>query len=150
MIVKMPGTMSHPVYLAAEVKCEARWLTVPTSHHGEYGVRVQVITPYSLAQQQDRPCLLYAHGGGAVGGRADQFTPYLSLLAARCGVVVFNVDYRKAPATTCPHNVLDFVAVVRHVASRAAQLGVDPVRIGIVGESGGGYICAGAAVELAR
>merc|ERR1712096_92025 len=80
-----------------------------------------------------RPCLLYAHGGGAVGGRADQFTPYLSLLAARCGVVVFNVDYRKAPATTCPHNVLDFVAVVRHVASRAAQLGVDPARIGRAG-----------------
>ena len=122
--------MSHPVYLAAEEKCVAGWLTVPTSHHGEYGVRVQVITPHSLAQQQDRgvgrPCLLYAHGGGAVGGRADQFTPYLSLLAARCGVVVFNVDYRKAPATTCPHNVLDFVAVVRHVASQADQLGVHP------------------------
>ena len=79
-----------------------------------------------------------------------QYVPYLSFMAANCGVVVFNVDYRLAPRVRAPSNILDFVAVVKHVASHAAELGVDPARIAIAGESGGGYICAGAAVELAR
>ena len=79
-----------------------------------------------------------------------QYVSYLSFMAANCGVVVFNVDYRLAPGVQAPSNILDFVAVVKHVARHAAELGVDPARIAIAGESGGGYICAGAAVELAR
>ena len=76
--------------------------------------------------------------------------PYLSYMAMNCGVVVYNVDYRLAPGVRAPNNILDFVAVVKHVASQASELGVDPAKIAIAGESGGGYICAGAAVELAR
>ena len=71
-------------------------------------------------------------------------------MAVNCGVVVFNVDYRISPGVRAPTNILDFVAVVKHVASHAAELGVDPARIAIAGESGGGYIVAGTAVELAR
>ena len=42
--------------------------------------------------------------------------------------------------------MLDFYEAVKYVCSRAAELGVDPARIGMAGESGGGYICAGAMV----
>ena len=43
----------------------------------------------------------------------------------------------------CPNNVLDFYEVVKYVVSHASELGVDPSRIAIAGESGGGYVCAG-------
>ena len=49
----------------------------------------------------------------------------------------------------CPNNVLDFYEVIKYVASHASELGIDPSKIAIAGESGGGYICAGAMVQLA-
>ena len=49
-----------------------------------------------------------------------------------------------------PNNVLDFYEVIKYVSLHASALGVDPARIAIAGESGGGYICAGAMVQLAR
>ena len=44
-----------------------------------------------------RPCIVYAHGGGAISASADLYKMYLSHMASDCGVVVFNVDYRLAP-----------------------------------------------------
>merc|ERR1711994_570390 len=70
-------------------------------------------------------------------------------MAVDCRVVVFNVDYRLAPETRCPNNVLDFYEAIKYVATNAEQLGVDPSRIAMAGESGGGYICSGAMVQLA-
>ena len=49
----------------------------------------------------------------------------------------------------CPNNVLDFYEAIKYVAANAEQLGVDPSRIAMAGESGGGYICSGAMVQLA-
>ena len=51
--------------------------------------------------------------------------------------------------TRCPNNVLDFYEAIKYVAANAEQLGVDPSRIAMAGESGGGYICSGAMVQLA-
>ena len=44
-------------------------------------------------------CIIYAHGGGAIGGSAAMYKGLLSYMAVDCGVVVFNVDYRLAPET---------------------------------------------------
>ena len=49
-----------------------------------------------------------------------------------------------------PNNVLDFYEVIKYVCQNASDLGVDPARICMAGESGGGYICAGAMVQLAK
>ena len=54
------------------------------------------------------------------------------------------------PFFRCPNNVLDFYEVVKYVSSHANNLCIDPSRIAIAGESGGGYICAGTMVQLAR
>ena len=50
----------------------------------------------------------------------------------------------------CPNNVLDFYEAIKYIIGHAAQLGVDSSRVCIAGESGGGYICSGAMVHLAR
>ena len=47
-----------------------------------------------------------------------------------------------------PDNVLDYYSVVRYVATHAADLGVHPARIAMVGENGG-YMVAAAMVNLA-
>merc|ERR1712183_346834 len=144
--------LDHPLLKEAELSCDHSTLTVPTSHCGDYGVSVLVHTPKFLTRDPTRPlapCIVYAHGGGAVFGSAKLYTRFLSHMALDCGVVVFNVDYRLAPETRCPNNVLDFYEVIKYVASNASELGIDPSKIAMAGESGGGYICAGAMVQLA-
>merc|ERR1712013_240081 len=138
------------LFSEAEDNCDQSSLSVPTVHDGQHDVQVLVHSPKSLANDVSRPCIIYAHGGGAIAGSAAIYAGFLSYMASDCGVVVFNVDYRLAPATRCPNNILDFYEVVKHVSENAGELGVDPARVAIAGESGGGYICAGTMVMLAR
>jgi len=142
--------LNHPIIAEGENSCDHSAIKVPTNHDGAYDVTVLVHTPKAMALEKSRACIVYAHGGGVIGGTANLYKGFLSHMAMDCGVVVFNVDYRLAPETSCPNNVLDFYEVVKYVSSHAAELGVDPARIAIAGESGGGYICAGTMVQLAR
>ena len=122
----------------------------------------------SLAGEKNRPAIVYAHGGGCIGGSADMYKGFLAHMAVDSRVIVFNVDYRLAPEARfknckkvarmrnlcftasfrCPNNVLDFYEAIKYVSANAADLGVDPARICMAGESGGGYICSGAMVQL--
>jgi len=70
--------------------------------------------------------------------------------AVELNVVVFNVDYRIAPETKCPNNVKDFYEAIKYVSKNAESLGVDPSKIVIAGDSGGGYVCLGAMVLLVQ
>merc|ERR1711915_4443 len=129
--------------------CNQSNLKVPTHHDGKFDVDVLIHTPKTMLEETKRPCIIYAHGGGAVVGSANGYKGFLSDMAVECEVIVFNVDYRLAPETRCPNNVLDFYEVVKYVANHANQLEVDTSRICIAGESGGGYICSGTMVHLA-
>ena len=140
----------HPRLLTGVYSCEHSELKVPTTHDGEYAVSVLVHTPKMLQDKPANAALIYAHGGGVVAGSASLYKNYLSSLAHDCGVVVFNVDYRLAPETKCPNNVLDFYSVLKYVTENASDLGIDHSRIAIGGESGGGYICFGTMILLAR
>ena len=53
----------------------------------------------SLAGEKNRPAIVYAHGGGCIGGSADMYKGFLAHMAVDSGVIVFNVDYRLAPET---------------------------------------------------
>ena len=125
-------------------------IQVPTSHYGDYDVDVHVYTPKVLENQKNRAAFLYAHGGGAIAGRADEFETSLRHTAHTRDLVVFNVDYRLAPETKCPNNIKDFYEVIKYVHTNADSLGIDPNKIVIAGDSGGGYICLGSMVLLAE
>ena len=57
----------------------------------------KIILIQAIARDQSRACIIYAHGGGAIGGSAAMYKGLLSYMAVDCSVVVFNVDYRLAP-----------------------------------------------------
>jgi len=125
-------------------------LNVPTTHYGEFDVPVEVYTPKDLVNDAKRAAYIYAHGGGAIALANKDLRSQGQCLAVDLSFVVFNVDYRLAPETKCPNNIKDFYEVIKYVSKNAESLGIDPAKIVIAGESGGGYICLGAMVLLAE
>jgi len=89
------------------------------------------------------PVLVAVHGGGwQVGNRKfySNLGPYL----AKNGYAVFAIEYRlmKPDVKTYPGAVYDTKAAVQYVRAKAGELGIDPERIGMVGDSAGAHLSA--------
>lgn len=95
------------------------------------------------------PLLVYFHGGGWVGGDLDTHDFPCRFLAAHAGTLVLSVDYRRAPEHPFPAAVDDALAAASWAAEHAGQLGADPARVAIGGDSAGGNLAA-VATRLAR
>jgi acetyl esterase/lipase len=95
------------------------------------------------------PCLYSMHGGGYVLGSRDMDDPFFDTWCATLGIVGISVEYRLAPETPFPGPLDDCYAGLAWAHTNAADLGIDPNRIGIAGVSAGGGLCAGLAL-LAR
>ncbi len=96
-----------------------------------------------------RPAYFYIHGGGFIMGSPDFADTANRILARELGCVVVAVGYRIAPETVFPGNVEDCYAALKWLHGHAAELGADPARIAIGGESAGGGLAAALAL-LAR
>ncbi|WP_431784641.1 alpha/beta hydrolase [Streptomyces chumphonensis] len=92
------------------------------------------------------PGLYSIHGGGMISGNRHQDTPRLVDLVAQLGVVAVSVEYRLAPEHPDPAPVEDCYAGLAWMARHAAELGVDPGRIVVMGGSAGGGLAAGVAL----
>jgi len=95
---------------------------------------------------------LYLHGGGMILGLEHLGLVYdlaVREYVATSGVPMLVVDYRIAPEHPHPTPVEDCYAALRWLADNAATLGVDPGRIGVMGDSAGGGLAAGVCL-LAR
>ena len=90
--------------------------------------------------------LVWLHGGGWYVGDVECFDRVTRQLANASGAVCLSVDYRLAPEHPYPAAVHDARAAVRWAAGDgAAQLGTDPARVVVGGDSAGGNLAAVAA-----
>lgn len=92
--------------------------------------------------------LLWIHGGGLIIGRAAQDDRTCGALARDLGLVVVSVDYRLAPAHRYPAALDDCVEAWQWLQRSAPELGVDPARIAIGGQSAGGGLAAALAQRI--
>ena len=93
--------------------------------------------------------LVWYHGGGFTIGDLDTADPTCRKLANRAGALVVSVDYRLAPEHPAPAPVDDAWAALRWVHEHAGDIGGDPNRLAVGGDSAGGTLSAVVAV-LAR
>jgi acetyl esterase len=95
------------------------------------------------------PALVHYHGGGWVIMNRDTHDGGCRSLSNKAGVAVLSVEYRKAPEFKAPVAAEDCYAALLWAVENAAALGIDPARIGVIGDSAGGNLAAVVAL-LAR
>lgn len=113
---------------------------------GNQGVKLRVYWPEGV--DGALPCVYWIHGGGLVLGTYDGEGPRLEAwcLAHRCTAV--SVEYRLAPEYPYPAAINDCLAGLRWVFAHAAEIGVDPARIGVGGASAGAGLAAALALRV--
>jgi acetyl esterase len=109
--------------------------------NGRFGARLYV----PAGASEPGPLLVYFHGGGFVVCDLDTHDNVSRFLARQAGVRVLSVDYRLAPEHPFPAPVDDALAAFRFAVDHAAELGADPARIAVGGDSAGGNLAAGVA-----
>ena len=132
------GAVEHPDVLSVEQR-----ITGPDGNE----ILLMIHTPRGVSGPL--PAVLHMHGGGYVIGSAPMSAMSNQRTAVDAECVVVSVDYRLAPETRHPGPVEDCWAGLRWLHDQAGDLGVDPARIAVRGESAGGGLAAALAL-LAR
>jgi acetyl esterase len=104
-------------------------------------LRVRIINPHG-APTGPRPVLVYFHGGGWVLGNIESHENICRALANSAGMIVIAVEYRLAPEHCFPAAALDAYAATAWAAAHATEIGGDPQRIAVGGDSAGGNLAA--------
>lgn len=123
---------------------ERRTVSGPT---GAPDIGLDIYRPANATGQVS--CIYHIHGGGYVVGHAREFEFLHRPMVATLGCALVSVDYRLAPETVFPGAIEDCYAGLAWLYANAAALGIDPARIGVMGESAGGGFAAALAL-LAR
>src|ERR1700744_6321663 len=97
---------------------------------------------YRTAVAEAAPLLLFFHGGGFVVGDIESHDGLCRMICRDAAIHVLSVNYRLAPEHPAPAAADDCVAAYRWARGHAAELGADPSRIGVGGESAGGNLAA--------
>ncbi|MGH3675979.1 MAG: alpha/beta hydrolase [Mycobacterium sp.] len=92
--------------------------------------------------EAEAPMLVFYHGGGFVIGGIDTHDNLCQLICRDAGVHVLSVDYRLAPEHKAPAAADDAFAAYRWALEHAAELGADPHRVAVGGDSAGGNLAA--------
>jgi acetyl esterase len=94
------------------------------------------------------PTILYLHGGGWAIGSLEAYDLPCRFFCARTGCAVVAVDYRLAPEHKFPASLDDGVAAFRWLAAESEELGIDPDRIVVAGDSAGGTLATVVAQQV--
>ena len=111
------------------------------------GVALHWFSPRAVDSSHRTAAVVHAHGGGMIAGSVALFAPYVREYVARSGVPFLSVDYRRGPEASGELPGQDVFAGTRWLHDHAAQLGVDPERIAVMGESAGAGLAAVSAIR---
>jgi acetyl esterase len=119
---------------------EHRFIPGPTAD-----LPIRIYTP--AAGEGPLPAIVWFHAAGWVHLNIEIFDPTVRGLANDTGCVVVAVNYQKAPEHKFPVAFDDAWASTCWVAEHAVELGIDPSRIAVGGESSGGQLAASVAIK---
>ena len=139
------GSWAPPAVPRPDVVREDRMIA---GREGDPDVAIRIYRPAD-APEEPLPGLFEIHGGGFIMGDIAMMDGYCDMVAAEFPAVVVSVEYRLAPEDPFPAGVEDCYAALTWFAAHADELGVDPSRIAIAGQSAGGGLAAATAL-LAR
>lgn len=109
--------------------------TIPARFYEPHGIGLE-----------NRPLIVYFHGGGWTVGDLDTCDSVCRFLALNTPATVLSVGYRLAPEHPFPAAVEDAWTAYRWAVSDSTRLGVDPARIAVAGDSAGGNLAAAASL----
>lgn len=139
MLEQMVAAIPKPTSEALRnVRCDVRHISGPA---GSPDVSVLIYTPGNRSDAA-LPAILHVHGGGMVSGSAEMSDPNSRAYAVEMNCVVVSVNYRLAPETPFPGPVEDCYAALLWLHGAAEELGVNPDRIMVAGESAGAGLAA--------
>ena len=124
----------------AKVPAEIKEDTVRTEGTGKLSVKSTVFSPSGAGG--DIPALIYVHGGAFVYKAAAYQKKLAVIYAKKAGCKVYFPHYHLAPKYPYPAAYEDVLGLYRYVTEHAHELGVDPKRIGIAGDSAGASLAA--------
>lgn len=129
----LPRRPVHP-----ELRVENRAIDGPA---GAIAIRIYW-PPTHPGRSTSPPVVLYFHGGGFVVGDLDTHDGTARQHAVGADAIVVSVDYRLAPEHPYPAATDDAWAATQWVVQHGADIGADPARMAVVGDSAGGTIAA--------
>jgi acetyl esterase len=90
-----------------------------------------------VGERTSLPIVVFAHGGGFVFCDLDSHDDLCRAMTNGVGSIVVSVDYRLAPESPWPAAVDDVYAVAEWAGRQADDLGADPARTMLAGDSAG-------------
>jgi acetyl esterase len=129
--------MKPPAELLPDMRIEER-----TIGYGELAdIPVRIYWP-PIEAHENLPVVVFYHGGGWAIGDLDTHDHVARAHAIGAEAIVVSVDYRLAPEHPFPAGVEDAWAALQWVGEHAADIGGDPSRIAVAGDSAGGNLSA--------
>ena len=133
------GTAGPPIPMAELLELELPGAVGPLA--------ARLYVPHT-APPPPRPMIVHFHGGGWMVGDLDTNDSACRILAAHSGTAVLSPTYRLAPEHPFPAAVEDAQAAYLSARAIAGELGADPDRIAVGGDSAGGNLAAGICLAM--
>jgi acetyl esterase len=113
-------------------------LAIDGGPHGE--VKIRLLTPPAVSDSL--AAILYLHGGGWVFGDSGTHDRLVRELAVGTGAAVVFLDYRRSPEARYPSAVEEAYTAAEWIVEHGAEMGLDPARVVVAGDSAGGNMTA--------
>lgn len=145
MLAQLTGEGGAPAGAIAApeptVTLEGNHWAVRDLQYGEVDGHPLLLDAYLPTDRDVHPALIFIHGGGwRNGDKSGGFRAASGDALIAAGIAVFSIDYRLSGVAPYPAAVDDCLAAVRWIRAHAAELNIDPDRLGVWGSSAGAHL----------